>query len=89
MSNARAAAALWGRIRPKKKKAVGGRRKSLKRLVSEKEMRNLNLDFLPEKLGFPSAPALISFRTDLDFLHRAAQPTLFDQAISTLNFRNP
>jgi hypothetical protein len=55
----------------KQEKMLRGQRKSLKRLDSAKEMEGIDLVFLPEKLGFPSDPALISFRRNLDFLHRA------------------
>jgi hypothetical protein len=37
-------------------------------------MEEINLDFLPEKLGFPSENLWISFQADLDFLHRAGAP---------------
>jgi hypothetical protein len=51
-----------------KEKSRGGRRKSLKRLNPAKEMEGFNLDFLPEKLGFPSENVWISFRGSSDFL---------------------
>jgi hypothetical protein len=48
------------------KKSRGGRRKSLKRLDPRKTNAwisfRFSLDSLPEKLGFPSDPAWISFR---------------------------
>jgi hypothetical protein len=47
MRSAYAAAPLRGGKRLEKKKARGGRRKSLKRLDSAKEMEGINLDFLP------------------------------------------
>jgi hypothetical protein len=72
--NADVATAPQGRKRPKNRKCRWGRRKSLKRLDSAKEMEEINLDFLPEKLGFPSENLWISFRADLDFLHRAGAP---------------
>jgi hypothetical protein len=43
------------------KKSRGGPRKSLERLDAAKEMEGINLDFLPEKLGFPSEGIWISF----------------------------
>jgi hypothetical protein len=54
----------------KTKNAVGGRRKSLKRLDSAKEGRDLNLDFLP--LDLESVPSGLDFLPkNLDFLHPA------------------
>jgi hypothetical protein len=58
-----------GRIR--KEKCRGGRRKSLIRPDSAKEMEGFNLDFLPIGLGFPSEEVWISFRGNLEILHRA------------------
>jgi hypothetical protein len=43
-------------------KRRGGRRNPLETLNSAKEMEGFNLDLLPVFLGFPSAPAWISFR---------------------------
>jgi hypothetical protein len=56
-----ATVSLGAEAAQKKKKGHGGRRKSLIRLDSAKEMEGFNLDFLPVFLGFPS-PAWISFR---------------------------
>jgi hypothetical protein len=46
-----------------------GRRKSLIRPDSAKEIEGFYLDFLPVFLGFPSEEIWIPFRADLDFLH--------------------
>ncbi len=46
----------------KRKNAVGGRRKSLKRLDSAKELRLLNLDFVPP--GLESVPFRLGFRSE-------------------------
>src|SRR5271166_2680915 len=43
-----------GRMRRGVKKCRRGRRKSLKRLDSAKEIEEFYLDFLPQRLGFPS-----------------------------------
>ena len=54
----------------KKKKCLGGQRKSLKRLNSAKELRHFNLDFVPPDLEF--VPSGLDFvPKNLDFLHSA------------------
>ena len=62
-------AAAW------EKKCRGGQRKSLKRLDSAKELRHLNLDFVPPDLEFVP-PGLDFVPKNLDFLHPAGGAAL-------------
>jgi hypothetical protein len=39
-------------------------------------MEGFNLDFLPAGFGFPSEKAWISFRGDLEILHRSGASTM-------------
>src|SRR5271166_3299509 len=76
------AAAFERESASKRKNAVGGRCKALKRLNSAKELRGFNLDFVPPDLEF--VPSGLDFLPkNLDFLRRPGAASFTQSSLMT------